>query len=255
MPNGGSDCCGTCWFNIVNINKKKAYKAEARQEKELPKAKCLIRDLDIPDPFWTYCANHPHHTHPKKIKVPIGPVYVNDGYPYTRKVWMKPPDTEEIRMELIKILSTINTKIETKAPVPLNLDIEAVLQIVVLKEKRAIPELLRIANLKVEMYRESPGRMFFNKAVTVGLAAEAILEIAGCKYLDKLEQLITKGLETYSEETYKEKKDNLGVIRYHLVRGLAFCNSKKSYDLLKQAENDPHREIRAFASEILSKRL
>ena len=254
MPNGGSDCCGTCWFNSINKGKAKPIKTK---DNISPKSKCLIRDLEIPDPFWTYCANHPHHTyhtHPERIKIPIGPVYVNDGYPYTRKVWVNPPDTEVIRLELIKILSGITSDLQEQSPAPLNLEVETILQIVVLKEERAINELLRIANLDVGLYREKPIGHINNKAVTVGIAAEAVLEICGCKYIDKLEHLITKGLGTYSKESYKEKKDNIGVIRYHFVRGLAFCNSNKAVELLKQAEHDPHSEIRAFASEILSKK-
>ena len=42
--------------------------------REIP-SHCEIRDLDIPDSFYTYCANHPCHR-PGRDLVPIGPVYV-----------------------------------------------------------------------------------------------------------------------------------------------------------------------------------
>jgi len=52
MPNGRSDCCGTCWYNSNNDNEAR-YQPEAS-----PAALCTLRNFDIPDPFWTYCANH-----------------------------------------------------------------------------------------------------------------------------------------------------------------------------------------------------
>ena len=64
-----------------------------------------IRDLDIPDPFYTYCANHPYH---RRDPAPIGPVYVHrvtgplgEG---GREEWQPSPDTEEIRRHLLDIV-------------------------------------------------------------------------------------------------------------------------------------------------------
>ena len=57
MPNGGSDCCGTCWFNRENqVEAGYAHMSEAEP------AYCEIRNLDIPNPFYTCCANHPHRS-------------------------------------------------------------------------------------------------------------------------------------------------------------------------------------------------
>ena len=71
MPNGGSDCCGTCWFN----RSLEGQRGSANFNDETP-SHCEIRDLDIPDPFYTYCANHPYHR-PSRDPIPIGPVYVH----------------------------------------------------------------------------------------------------------------------------------------------------------------------------------
>ena len=60
MPNGGSDCCGTCWFNSKN-NGEQGYHGSEKEGVAI----CTIRNLEIPDPFWTYCANHPHHNQNK----------------------------------------------------------------------------------------------------------------------------------------------------------------------------------------------
>ena len=94
MPNGGSDCCGTCCHNrslegkqgISNFNPDIA-------------SYCEIRNLDIEDPFYTYCANHPAHR-PNRDSIPIGPVFVG----MRRTVWKESPDTEEIRQHLLDIV-------------------------------------------------------------------------------------------------------------------------------------------------------
>ena len=102
MPNGGSDCCGTCWFNRANGGKP----GSANHDRSIPDF-CEIRDLEIEDPFYTYCANHPHHR-PDRDPIPIGPVYVNEGVSITssggRVFWQPSPDTEEIRQHLLDII-------------------------------------------------------------------------------------------------------------------------------------------------------
>lgn len=97
MPNGGSDCCGTCWFNRSNGGER----GFANFNREVPSF-CEIRGLPISDPFYTYCANHPHHR-PKRDAIPIGPVYVGDSFG-TRKFWEPSPDTEEIREHLLDLV-------------------------------------------------------------------------------------------------------------------------------------------------------
>ena len=100
MPNGGSDCCGTCWFN----RSLGGERGSANFNREVP-SRCEIRNLDIPDPFYTYCANHPYHR-PDRDPAPIGPVYVHrtvvDGG--GREKWQPSPDTEEIRQHLLDIV-------------------------------------------------------------------------------------------------------------------------------------------------------
>ena len=102
MPNGGSDCCGTCWFN----RSLGGQLGSENFDREIP-SHCEIRELDIPSPFYTYCANHPHHR-PVRDPIPIGPVYVpatdgsfGDG---RRELWQPSPDTEEIRQHLLDLV-------------------------------------------------------------------------------------------------------------------------------------------------------
>ena len=102
MPNGGTDCCGTCWFN----SSLEGQRGSANFNHEIP-SRCEIRDLDISNPFYTYCANHPYHR-PGRDPIPIGPVYVNRTVgPFDagrREKWQPSPDTEEIRQHLLDIV-------------------------------------------------------------------------------------------------------------------------------------------------------
>ena len=102
MPNGGSDCCGTCWFN----RSLEGQRGSADFKREIP-SHCEIRDLDIPDPFYTYCANHPYHR-PGRDPIPTGPVYVHRATGPSgeggREEWQPSPDTEEIRQHLLDIV-------------------------------------------------------------------------------------------------------------------------------------------------------
>ena len=73
MPNGGSDCCGTCWFNRANGGRK----GSGNHDRSIA-SHCEIRDLPIRDPFYTYCANHPYRPDQRE-PIPIGPVFVATG--------------------------------------------------------------------------------------------------------------------------------------------------------------------------------
>ena len=95
MPNGGSDCCGTYWFNP---------RARAASEGD-PAQQTIghyreIRGLAIERAYWTYCANHPHRS-PARDPIPIGPVKV--GKDLVRKIWQLSPDTEDIRLHLLEL--------------------------------------------------------------------------------------------------------------------------------------------------------
>ena len=103
MPNGGSDCCGTCWFNGSNGGEA-GY--EHRDDSIAPN--CEIRDVAIEDAFYTYCANHPQRR-PDRDPIPIGPItrYAGDGMSNDRNVWLPSPDSEEIRQHLLEMLEDI----------------------------------------------------------------------------------------------------------------------------------------------------
>jgi hypothetical protein len=138
MPNGGSDCCGTCWFNAKN--KGEAGYGHARDaEADF----CTIRALAIPDPFYTYCGNHPHRR-PEKDPVPIGPVFVGSDSG-EREIWRPSPDTEEVRQHLLDLLSQIQEQPSNEYPIGTYLDDLVVWQLGEFREARSVKELRRIA--------------------------------------------------------------------------------------------------------------
>ena len=141
MPNGGSDCCGTCWHNSVN---------EGQAGYERPgvgkgvKDHCEIRDLAIETPFYTYCANHPHHM-PEGGAVPVGPVFTGDSNG-NREVWVESPDTEVVRLELLKMLDGL-AHVSSRDRYPFTSPSIAqvvVGQLIMFQEQRAIPVLRRL---------------------------------------------------------------------------------------------------------------
>jgi hypothetical protein len=135
MPNGGSDCCGTCWFN--GKNKGEAGYGHARDPEP---AFCTIRGLPIKDPFYTYCSNHPHRR-PERDPIPIGPVFTGEE----RTLWRPSPDTEEIRRHLLDLLGRIEEQPRSEYPIGAYADDVAVWQLGEFQEPRAAGLLRRVA--------------------------------------------------------------------------------------------------------------
>ena len=153
MPNGGSDCCGTCWFNARN-------KGEAGYDhsKDTEPNFCTIRGLAIENPFWTYCTNHPRHR-PNRDPVPIGPVFVaTGGFPYARKQWQPSPDTEEVRQHLLELVRGIQEQPAEEYPAGVYSDEMVVWQLGEFREGRAAEELRRIAAFSPEASTRHFGR-------------------------------------------------------------------------------------------------
>ena len=160
MPNGGSDCCGTCWFNRANGGEA----GSGNHDRTIP-SHCEIRDLVIENPFYTYCSNHPYRIR-RRIPVPLGPVYVHvyesverDGvveYWHGRKPWRDAPDTEEIRGQLLELLENPGNLSDDYPFYGENLLSVVVDELERLRERRAVPILERIAQgLRKEGEREA----------------------------------------------------------------------------------------------------
>jgi len=140
MPNGGSDCCGTCWFNRKNKGKIPFLNLRGPGP-----SYCEIRDLEIDEPMYTYCANHPHH-HPERQEIPVGPVLIG----FERDIWKLSPDTEEIRNNLLVLLNLIQDGPQEEYTSPHFQDAIIVWQLGEFREERAVPSLRRIVAFKSE---------------------------------------------------------------------------------------------------------
>ncbi len=248
MPNGGSDCCGTCRFNNY-IFKDKGH---PELEKDMS-AYCIIRKIQIPDPLYTYCANHPQHNK-ERIEIPLGPVYVHSHYG-SREIWLDPPDTEDVRLELLYYLENIDNGLAKIYPLAKDIEEIVITQLTELKEKRAIPGLLDIIKLDIEIYRNFKNMWLRNKVVTVGHAIESLLILSDGELIEEVKHFINSGIENGVPIIYEVEDDNFAILRYHLVRGLQYVNSNTAIRLLEIALNDPHSEVKAFAKEILKNKL
>ena len=150
MPNGGSDCCGTCWFNRANGGER----GSVNHDRAIP-SYCEIRELEIPDPGYTDCANHPYHR-PQRDNIPIGPVNVHRSERVEiepghfeeiegRFPWVPSPDSEEIRRHLLSLIEEPEKQVDehyhfyTGPAVWVALD-----QLIKLGEPRAIPIVERL---------------------------------------------------------------------------------------------------------------
>jgi len=171
MPNGGSDCCGTCWFNRKNGSKAGFGVSDLAGE-----AYCEIRELEIPVPFWTYCANHPHRA-PDRDPIPVGPVtqHVSDFEP--RFVWKPSPDTEEIRDHLLKLLVAIQEQPDAEYPLGDYRDEVIVWQLGELREPRALDLLERLLAFDPDATAGYP--FWRRREGLIAAAREAVAKIRG----------------------------------------------------------------------------
>ncbi len=168
MPNGSSDCCGTCWFNTKNKDE-----AGYGHRRDSGPDYCKIRQLEIVNPMYTYCANHPHRF-PDKFALPIGPVFVGDSTG-EREFWKPAPDTEEIRLGLLDLVSRITEKPSTEYPIGIYRDELVIYQLGEFREQRAVMHLQRIANFDPNTESGEP----FNRmrTSTIKAAVEALRKI------------------------------------------------------------------------------
>jgi hypothetical protein len=148
MPNGGSDCCATCWFNARN-------KGEAGygHVKDPEPNFCTIRSLPILNAFYTYCGNHPHRR--DRDPIPIGPVLVGNSQGL-REFWKPSPDTEEIRQHLLDLLSRVSEEPSSEYPIGVYADETVVWQLGEFREARAVEGLRRVISFDPRSEEKGP---------------------------------------------------------------------------------------------------
>jgi hypothetical protein len=166
MPNGGSDCCGTCWFNASNEGEA-GYRLSRGPR---PPAFCLIRSFTIESPYYTYCANHPYRR-PERDSTPIGPVFTGDSSG-ARELYLSSPDTEEVRQHLLALLAAMEEQPASEYPAGTYLDEMVVWQLGEFREQRATDGLRRVAGFNPSAAETGPFRR--TRKGLVRLAREAI---------------------------------------------------------------------------------
>ena len=239
MPNGGSDCCGTCCFN--SRNKGESGYAHATDPGE---DRCMIRDLHIQNSFYTYCANHPHHN-PKKTQTPVGPVYIGDG---DRRIELaKSADTPEIRSELVKLLGVIPEKPSVEYPFGQYFDEQVIRQLGTFREPEAINGLRRIIGFDPLITSDSPvGR---DRTVTICCAIEALALICGDEALGDIQKLLGTGLEKTSVLSRflrggrSRGWDKYAAVRYCAANALLYCSLEGRKALLTRLGRDPDPKV------------
>ena len=242
MPNGGSDCCGTCWFNSKNEGEPGYHGADRPGE-----ARCTIRDLEIPNPFWTYCANHPHHNL-QRIALPIGPVYTVAEDSYARVPWVESPDTPAIRAELLRLLGEMPETPTPEYPSGTRIEHEVIRQLAAFGERAAIPGLRRVLNFRPEAASEGPFAR--DRFGTVGQALEALAVLVGDEVLPDVFRFLRAGLENPVAE-YVAEQDRAATLRYFAVQALGRLSPDQARPLLIQAEHDPNPNVARRARELL----
>lgn len=64
MPNGGPDCCGNCSHN--RAVQEMAHPHPEQRERFWDLSHCTLRDVNITNPFWTYCSNFTYGKRPEE---------------------------------------------------------------------------------------------------------------------------------------------------------------------------------------------
>ncbi len=148
MPNGGSDCCGTCWFNARNQGERGFRNADHRIAPY-----CVIRRLPIGRPFYTYCANHPHRR-ASRDRISMGPVYGGDD---SNNRWVRKPspDNDLVRQHLLDLLKEIPEWRGQEYPIGYYCEEVVVWQLGEFKEKRARQGLRHLITLDETAIRRS----------------------------------------------------------------------------------------------------
>lgn len=170
MPNGGSDCCGTCWFNFRNKGEAGYDHADDPEPN-----RCVIRNIDIPKPFYTYCANHPHRN-PGRLATAIGPVYTGDSQG-NRKVWRVLEDSPENRQGHLELLRALSEATPDEYPIGKSTLAIVIEQLAAWGEARAIPLLQRVANRPQD--DSSPDWIAYPRNLNIKAARRALKSLQG----------------------------------------------------------------------------
>jgi hypothetical protein len=255
MPNGGSDNCGTCWFNAINEGEARHREEPKQDASEF--AHCDLRDVDLPWPFWVYCANHQHHSR-ERLSFPVGPIYISRpevGSPaYERTVFKPSPDTKEIRAELLRLLSEIRETPREEYPSQTTFDDEVIKQLMVFREERALADLRRVAGFApgskpIESMRDDTDRMS-----TVGCALEALASFVGDDALPEIREGLRQAAGPCREgEDYDWLVDRGWRLRVHVAAALRHLSLPAATEFLTVLGDDLNPRVAKVAQEVVTR--
>jgi len=241
MPNGGIDNCSTCWFNEANDGIVGLHNPDGRQH-------CIIRDVEIKNPYYTYCANHPFHA-PDRLEVPVGPVVEGN----LRELLFASPDTLAIRETLLQILDAM-VEVPQSDCNSTWLEEQAVEQLGNFAEPKAQGGLLRAANFNPFASppddREKPRISSRGRVWTVTVAIKALAQIAPDEAIPIIEKYLMPPVVTPNTPHGQWPSE----IRFHSVMALGGILSERATELLTIATDDVDPVIAKQAKEILESR-
>jgi hypothetical protein len=191
---------------------------------------------------------------PELIGLPVGPVTrLGAGFPADREVFLDPPDTDRIRSGLVALLERMPEVRREEYLASFMFDEVVIAQAALLKERRAVPALRRIARFDPEAYpRGTPFAR--DRTWTVAYAIDALATIVGDEALPE----ITRGvrLRHLAKSVTLDNPDpkRLGVVRAFSVRALDHCSWELAKPLYLEACKDPDDELRAAAREAFDER-
>ncbi len=163
-----SDSCLSCCFNTRNRRVP-----DGREEAEA-EPRCLVRRFFIEEPSVTHCANHPLR-YPRRLETPVGPVYRTDPFGQ-RTIWRLSADTDEIRLQLLRLLEEVPEEPRPEYPFGTPFDETLIWQLGEFQERRAVEGLRRIA--RFDANRSDP--VFgLNRFLTIRRSLEALAKILG----------------------------------------------------------------------------
>lgn len=235
MPNGGTDNCGTCWFNRVNDG--------AVGQHNEGDAYCEIRSEAIRVPLYTYCANHPEHN-PDQIRIPVGPILHGNE----RSVMVRCPDTPKTRAVLLDLLNGMTEEPRADCYTT-ELDEQVVRQLGEFGERQATDGPRRVIGF--DLFAAPPhDKWNRNRVWTIAFAIEALAIITGDESLDIIEKFLVIGVDS-TVESERPIGRGLDVIRFYCVEALTHCSRERSQPFLAIAADDPIAEIAEKAAACL----
>lgn len=152
MPNGGTDNCHACWFNLRN----KGFSGHGHPHENDPEPSfCRLRATPALSPAYVYCLNH-CRSEETALDVAIGPR--NESRYPDRIPVLHAPDSAEARRRLLEYLEAIPHGPSPASHSPIPVDEVVVWQLGEFREQRAIDGLNKVLSFQSSTAHEEDHR-------------------------------------------------------------------------------------------------